>query len=520
MECTASFGELRRMTQFKDKSEGQESARAGLFTYPCLMAADILLYDTDRVPVGDDQRQHLELTRDLAIRWNNRYGDTFVVPEAAIPRSAARVMDLQRPTAKMSKSRRPTRARIDVFEDPAAIVRKIKRAVTDTDGEVRYDPAAKPGVSNLLELLAVATASTPQEVAERYTQYGPLKADTADAVVEILRPLQERFAALEADPGDVREVLAKGAAKAAAVAEPVLAAGARGRRPDGAGEAGPGQARPPLPGPGASPAPALGSPLYDALLARAADDVEAGGPIWKRDRADRRAARRRRRRRCASWAPPTGWRSSGRPRRSPPTTPPAAATATPTRRGRRWSALAEGRPGTAAWLGRPHAGVQTNEVGRAAALLGGFLASPGPPGWRCGCSRSGPAPGCKLRWGSSATATLGARPTPPSTSGEPWVGEHRPDLTPAAVAIAERTRVRHRADRPHLARRPPDTAVVRVARHARALRGCSTAACRVAAGVPAAVDTASADDVDAPTRLDRRRRAWRRSCSTRCSSST
>ncbi|GAC1317191.1 MAG: tryptophan--tRNA ligase [Acidimicrobiales bacterium] len=223
MECTASFGELRRMTQFKDKSEGQEGVRAGLFTYPCLMAADILLYDTTRVPVGDDQRQHLELARDLAIRWNHRFGDTFTVPEPAIPKMGARVMDLQEPTAKMSKSRGTPQGRIDVFEDPASIARKIKRAVTDADGEVRYDPGTKPGVSNLLELLAVTTGSQPDEVAVRYTQYGPLKADTADAVVEFLRPVQERFKALEADPAHVRSVLAIGEAKATAVAAGVLA---------------------------------------------------------------------------------------------------------------------------------------------------------------------------------------------------------------------------------------------------------------------------------------------------------
>jgi tryptophanyl-tRNA synthetase len=222
VECTASFGELRRMTQFKDKSDGQEGVRAGLFTYPCLMAADILLYDTDRVPVGDDQRQHLELTRTVALRWNNRYGETFKVPEAAIPTVGARVMDLQEPTAKMSKSRGTPQGRIDVFEDPGAIARKIKRAVTDADGDVRYDPAAKPGVSNLLELLAVTTDRTPQEVAGRYSQYGPLKADTADAVIEFLRPVQERYHELEAHPEHVREVLAKGAVKAASVADQVL----------------------------------------------------------------------------------------------------------------------------------------------------------------------------------------------------------------------------------------------------------------------------------------------------------
>jgi tryptophanyl-tRNA synthetase len=222
MECTASFGELRRMTQFKEKSDGQEGVRVGLFTYPCLMAADILLYDTDRVPVGDDQRQHLELARDLATRWNHRYGPTFKIPEPAIPTVGARIMDLQDPTTKMSKSRGTPQGRIDVFEDPATIAKKIKRAVTDGDADVRYEPRAKPGVSNLLELLAATTGAKPADVAERYTQYGALKSDAADAVVEFLRPVQERFKVLEADPAGVLDVLGKGAAKAGAVAEEVL----------------------------------------------------------------------------------------------------------------------------------------------------------------------------------------------------------------------------------------------------------------------------------------------------------
>ncbi|HWW52682.1 MAG TPA: tryptophan--tRNA ligase [Acidimicrobiales bacterium] len=223
LECTATFGEVSRMTQFKEKSEGQESVRVGLFTYPVLQAADILLYDTDQVPVGDDQRQHLELCRDLAIRFNHHYGTVFTVPEAAIPTVAARVMDLQDPRAKMSKSLSSPQGKIDLLEDPASIIRKIKRAVTDTGNEVTYDPDGKPGVSNLLELLAVATGSTPRELAGRYTQYGPLKSDTAEAIVEYLRPVQERYRALEGDPGYVHDVLAKGATKAEAVASVTLA---------------------------------------------------------------------------------------------------------------------------------------------------------------------------------------------------------------------------------------------------------------------------------------------------------
>jgi tryptophanyl-tRNA synthetase len=224
LECTASMGELRRMTQFKDKvASGEEgSARVGLFTYPVLMAADILAYDADRVPVGDDQRQHLELCRDLATRFNSRYGDTFVVPEGAIPRVGGRVMDLQDPTRKMSKSASSPVGKVLVLEPPEMIERKLRRAVTDSETEVRYDPVAKPGVANLLELLAVATGSTPAELAPRYTSYGPLKADTAAAVVEYLRPVQERYRELRADPGHLADVLKRGAGKAASVASATL----------------------------------------------------------------------------------------------------------------------------------------------------------------------------------------------------------------------------------------------------------------------------------------------------------
>lgn len=223
LECTASFGELRRMTQFKDKSEGADFVSAGLLTYPALMAADILLYDTDRVPVGDDQRQHLELSRDLAIRFNHRYGDTFVVPEAAIPTVGARVMDLQEPTRKMSKSADSPQGTILVLEDLGQVAKKIKRAVTDTDTAVRFDPATKPGVSNLLSILGAVTDRDPVTLADDYAQYGPLKSDTADAVVELLRPIQARFAELAADPAGTAAVLAKGAEKAQSVAAPTVA---------------------------------------------------------------------------------------------------------------------------------------------------------------------------------------------------------------------------------------------------------------------------------------------------------
>ncbi|MEA3076831.1 MAG: tryptophanyl-tRNA synthetase [Actinomycetota bacterium] len=220
LECVASVGELRRMTQFKDKTArgGEGAARVGLFTYPVLQAADILLYDTDRVPVGADQRQHLELARDVAQRFNQRYGSTFVVPDAAIPSVGARVMDLQDPTMKMSKSRSSPQGKVLVLEPPEVISKKVKRAVTDNEVEVRYDRVHKPGVANLLELLAVATDRTPADVAAGYSQYGPLKSDAAAAVVEFLRPLQTRFKELASDPGYVADVLAKGADKAEAIA--------------------------------------------------------------------------------------------------------------------------------------------------------------------------------------------------------------------------------------------------------------------------------------------------------------
>jgi tryptophanyl-tRNA synthetase len=214
MECTAAFGELRRMTQFKEKSDQAEFVSAGLFTYPALMAADILLYDTDKVPVGDDQRQHIEVARDIAVRFNHRYGDTFVVPEAAIATTAARVMDLQAPERKMSKSAESPQGTVTVLDPPEVIERKFKRAVTDSDAEVRYDPEAKPGVSNLLSILAAATDGDPNALAERYSQYGPLKADAAEAVIALLRPVQQRYAELAADPGETARILAHGAHKA------------------------------------------------------------------------------------------------------------------------------------------------------------------------------------------------------------------------------------------------------------------------------------------------------------------
>jgi tryptophanyl-tRNA synthetase len=224
MECTISYGELGRMTQFKSKAEERDFVPAGLYTYPALQAADILVHDAEKVPVGDDQRQHLELARDAAIRFNARYGEgLLVVPEHVIPPVGARVMDLQEPTRKMSKSTISPQGTIDLLDDPAAITKKVKRAVTDTDGEVRYDPRAKPGVSNLLELLSAATGTPPAELAGRYDQYGPLKGDVAEALVELLRPVRERYAELAADPAAVTAALGRGREKAAERADATVA---------------------------------------------------------------------------------------------------------------------------------------------------------------------------------------------------------------------------------------------------------------------------------------------------------
>jgi tryptophanyl-tRNA synthetase len=222
LECTATYGELRRMTQFKDKSAGHESVRAGLLTYPVLMTADIVLYDADIVPVGDDQRQHLELARDLAIRFNARYGKTFVVPEAEIPKTGARVMDLQHPERKMSKSLASPQGTVNLSDTPDEIVRKVRRAVTDADEGVAYDPEHRPGVSNLLEILAAVTGETPTTLADRYTTYGPLKNDVAAALVDCLAPIQARLAAFRADPAALDAALRTGADKAHEVASVTL----------------------------------------------------------------------------------------------------------------------------------------------------------------------------------------------------------------------------------------------------------------------------------------------------------
>ena len=224
MECTVSYGELSRMTQFKDKSAKREAdfVSAGLFTYPALQAANILLYDADEVPVGEDQRQHIEITRDIAMRFNGRFGNTFVVPKIVTPRAGAKVTDLQEPTAKMSKSSNTDAGIVYLLDEPAAILKKFKRAVTDSDGEVRFDRAEKPGVSNLIEILAACTSRTPQQVAGEYTQYGPLKADAGEAVVEILAPIQHRYHELMGGKAELSRLLRTGAEKARAVASATL----------------------------------------------------------------------------------------------------------------------------------------------------------------------------------------------------------------------------------------------------------------------------------------------------------
>jgi tryptophanyl-tRNA synthetase len=227
LECITGFGEASRMTQFKDKSarSGADRNSVGLFTYPVLQAADILLYQADAVPVGEDQRQHLELTRNLAQRFNTQFGQTFRVPEAFIPKQTAKILDLQDSTAKMSKSLGDA-GTVNLLDDPAVITKKIKRAVTDTETEVRYDPDTKPGVSNLLSVLAAVTDRPVDTVAADFAGqgYGALKTATADAVVAFAEPFAKRTAALMDDLGELDRILAVGAERAGAVAEATLRA--------------------------------------------------------------------------------------------------------------------------------------------------------------------------------------------------------------------------------------------------------------------------------------------------------
>lgn len=225
MECTVSYGELSRMTQFKDKSSKLEGdfVAAGIFTYPALMAADILLYDADEVPVGDDQRQHIEITRDIAVRFNHRFGDTFVLPKAVHPKAGARVMDLQDPTSKMSKSSSSDAGLIHLLDDNATIERKFKRAVTDSDNVVAYDRENKPGISNLLEILSACTGTPVADLVGQYSQYGPLKKDTGDAVIALVDPIRTRFNELMTDKGELARLLTIGNERARNVAARTLA---------------------------------------------------------------------------------------------------------------------------------------------------------------------------------------------------------------------------------------------------------------------------------------------------------
>ena len=221
LECVATYGELSRMVAFKEKSERQDGYRVGLLTYPVLQAADILLYDSEEVPVGDDQRQHLELARDIAERFNNRFGETFRVPKGVQPTVAARVMDLQEPTRKMSKSVSSPLGTILLFDSPSEIERKIAKAVTDTDGEVRFDWEDKPGISNLLEIFASFANESPQAIASRYTRYGDLKKDLSELMIQSLTPLRERYEKLMESPADLFAVTDRGALKASDVAGPI-----------------------------------------------------------------------------------------------------------------------------------------------------------------------------------------------------------------------------------------------------------------------------------------------------------
>jgi tryptophanyl-tRNA synthetase len=224
--CFTGFGQASRMTQFKDKSqkEGSDATTVGLFTYPVLMAADVLLYDTDLVPVGEDQRQHLELARDVAQRFNSRFPDTFVIPEPMIPKATAKIYDLQDPTAKMSKSASSDAGLITLLDDPNVTAKKIRSAVTDSEREIRYDIEAKPGVSNLLTIQSAVTGTDVDKLVDGYAGrgYGDLKKDTADAVVEFVTPIKTRVDELLADTTELEEILAAGATRANEVSAKTL----------------------------------------------------------------------------------------------------------------------------------------------------------------------------------------------------------------------------------------------------------------------------------------------------------
>jgi tryptophanyl-tRNA synthetase len=227
LNCYTQVGELNRMTQYKDKSKRYaDNVTAGLFDYPVLMAADILLYQANLVPVGDDQKQHIEITRDIATRFNNLYGDTFVLPEGYFPKTGARVMSLQEPTKKMSKSDDNQNNVVRILEEPKSIIKKLKKAVTDSDNPpvIKYDWENKPGVSNLLEILSACNGKSIDELVEQYkdSMYGTFKCDVGDALVAMLEPIQTRYKEIRADQGYLDEVLKNGAIKARERAQKTL----------------------------------------------------------------------------------------------------------------------------------------------------------------------------------------------------------------------------------------------------------------------------------------------------------
>ena len=226
LSAVTSFGQLGRMTQFKEKGERQEFVSAGLFTYPVLMAGDILLYQTDLVPIGDDQRQHLELARDVAERFNARYGETFRLPDGQFPELGARIMDLQEPERKMSTTTGTPQGTLLIADPPEVVRRKVKSAVTDSGREVVHDRDAKPGIANLIEVMSVATGDSIADIEARYDGqgYGPFKADVAEAVVELLDPIRGRYEEIRADEGELQRLLAVGAEKAADASAPTLEA--------------------------------------------------------------------------------------------------------------------------------------------------------------------------------------------------------------------------------------------------------------------------------------------------------
>jgi tryptophanyl-tRNA synthetase len=224
LAAVSSFGELRRMTQFKDKADQQEFVSVGLFSYPVLQAADVLLYQTDAVPVGEDQRQHIELTRNIAERFNARFGETFVVPEVVVPKLGAKIMDMQEPTKKMSTTGGTAQGTVLILDEPDVLRKKNRSAVTDSGREVRRGPG-KEGIENLISIMSVATGESPDAIESRYdgAGYGDFKSEVAESVITLFEPIRERYQELRADPAELQRLLAVGAEKARASSAPTLA---------------------------------------------------------------------------------------------------------------------------------------------------------------------------------------------------------------------------------------------------------------------------------------------------------